>query len=182
MTTVYLVRHGQPDWPAMNARGLPGGVNDLVPVTDLGIKQSEQVAEQLRDCDAVRVVSSPMTRALQTAAIISSELRLPLSVEFDLREWVVDDTYRWIGPPPRSVIEEFVNSGGEWAPDSTRAWEPLSEVRRRVTTVLDRITDDGGTTIVVAHAIVIQSITGELTTALGGIRALNGVSRSCTFD
>lgn len=78
--TIYLVRHGQPDWKAMNARALPGAANDLVPLTDVGARQAEQAAVSLKDTDATRILSSPMTRALQTAAVISRSLDLPVSV------------------------------------------------------------------------------------------------------
>lgn len=36
------------------------------------------------------ILSSPYTRALQTAAILSRELNIDLQVEFDLREWQPD--------------------------------------------------------------------------------------------
>lgn len=129
VATVYLVRHGEPNWRSMNARAVPGAVNDLVELTPLGRAQAEIAASHLEAVQAARVVSSPMTRALQTAALIATKLSLPLSVEFDLREWVVDSSYSWIGAPAREAIDQFAAARGEWPDGQPQVWEPLSAVR-----------------------------------------------------
>lgn len=92
---IYLVRDGEPDWPAMNARHLPGAANDLVDLTVVGILRAERAVSELGTAGAADVVSSPMTRALKTAGVIAAHLGLPVSVDFDLREWCPDKTYRW---------------------------------------------------------------------------------------
>lgn len=157
----------------MNQRVLPGAANDLVPLTNAGVKQAEHAASLLKNTAATQILSSPMTRALQTAAVISRSLDLPISVEFDLREWVVDDTYRWIGAPPRSVIDEFIGADGEWPDGEPQPWEPLSAVRDRVLAVLRRTTGPDQNHIVVVHAVVIHAVTGVASTPLGAIRAVD---------
>ena len=74
-----------------------------------------------------------MTRALQTAAIIAAGSGVPLSVEFDLREWVPDIGYGWVGGP-YTQHEEMLAAGGEWPPGETRCWGSShlgAETRRR---------------------------------------------------
>ena len=36
-----------------------------------------------------------MTRALQTAALLAWELGLLVEVDFELREWLPDDSFSW---------------------------------------------------------------------------------------
>jgi broad specificity phosphatase PhoE len=55
----------------------------------------EAALQQIRPLDIRLILTSPMTRALQTAALLSRALDLPLAVEFDLHEWVPDRTYSW---------------------------------------------------------------------------------------
>ena len=93
MGTVYLVRHGETDWALVNGRRLIGAANDLAPLTSEGIRQILAAAERLRRERVGLLLASPMTRALQSAALLSRVLDVPLQVEFDLHEWVPDLTY-----------------------------------------------------------------------------------------
>jgi broad specificity phosphatase PhoE len=68
-----------------------------------------------------------MTRALQTVALIAAKLSLPRSVEFDLRERLVDRSYSWIDTPAREAIEQFTTAQGEWPVGQPQPWEPLFE-------------------------------------------------------
>lgn len=110
-----------------------------------------------------------MTRALQTAAIVSSVLGLPLSVHFDLREWLVDDTYRWDATTAEAAFREFTALRGEWPAGERRAWEPISSVRARASAVIDQVTSTEATVAVVCHGVVIQSLTGLADVPLGGV-------------
>lgn len=58
----------------------------MAPLTELGIKQAEEVSLSplLEGCQVI--VSSPYTRALQTAAIISKNTGLNIKVEVDIHE------------------------------------------------------------------------------------------------
>jgi broad specificity phosphatase PhoE len=67
-TVVHLLRHGEVHNPERILYGrLPG-----FGLSDLGVRQAEQVAAYLRDHDVVHVVSSPLLRAQQTAAPIAA--------------------------------------------------------------------------------------------------------------
>jgi broad specificity phosphatase PhoE len=67
-TVVHLLRHGEVHNPERILYGrLPG-----FGLSDLGVRQAEQVAAYLRDDDVVHVVSSPLLRAQQTAAPIAA--------------------------------------------------------------------------------------------------------------
>jgi len=106
------------------------------------------------------ILFSPMTRSLQSAQLLSAALNVPCTVEFDLHEWVPDMSFSWttIG----EVMANFADletCGGEWPPGETRAWDPLSAVRKRVLAVFARHADYGRI-LVVCHGEVVRSLAG----------------------
>jgi len=72
---VYLVRRAETNWQLVNDRHLVGAANDLAPLTDEGVRQIEALVDRLRGLTPALVLSSPMARALQTAALLSTEFR-----------------------------------------------------------------------------------------------------------
>jgi broad specificity phosphatase PhoE len=71
LTVLIIVRHGQ---TAPNAAGLLLGRRSDPPLTDLGRRQAEAMGRVL--AGAARVVSSPLQRARDTAAYISTEFEV----------------------------------------------------------------------------------------------------------
>jgi broad specificity phosphatase PhoE len=81
MASVLLVRHGQSAW---NAEQRWQGWADA-PLSDLGRQQAKAAAGSIGAVDAV--AASDLSRALETAAIVSDELGVgPVAVEPGLRE------------------------------------------------------------------------------------------------
>ena len=66
MLTIYLLRHGQTQWNAEGGKYL--GRTDL-PLTDIGLRQAQDAAQQLAGISFTAVYSSPLQRALHTAQI-----------------------------------------------------------------------------------------------------------------
>jgi broad specificity phosphatase PhoE len=143
-------------------RRLIGAFRDLVPLTELGISQVEARVEEFRPLKAELILSSPMTRSLQTAAILSRALDLPIDVQFDLHEWLPDQTFNYdTDAQIFAAYDEMISHSGEWPPGETRNWESLSMVKERVTAVLQQYTQYK-TVIVACHGAVIQSLTGDI--------------------
>lgn len=44
MATLYLVRHGQPDYSGLQERGMFGFARDFAPISLLGVQQAEETA------------------------------------------------------------------------------------------------------------------------------------------
>jgi broad specificity phosphatase PhoE len=157
----YLIRHGETQWRLAAERRLKGWGNDLVPLTPDGVRQIEQVAETLRPLGVQLVLASPMTRALQSAAIIGRALDLRLVVELDLHEWVPDLSFTWDSAAlVEAAISELTQLGGEWPAGERRAWEPLSRVRQRMLGVLQRYAEIERVAVV-GHSVAISSLTGR---------------------
>ena len=135
-----------------------GWATHIVPLTENGIRQIEHASKSLSAEDPQLVISSPMSRALQSAAILGRMLDLPLRVEFDLHEWIC----RWQHSFElvREAVAEMQTLGGEWPPGETRAWEPMSSVRDRAGRVLERYRTFRRV-VVVCHEMVILSLTGK---------------------
>jgi broad specificity phosphatase PhoE len=155
MTTFYLIRHGQTDWDDCLARGLKGFRTDLTPLT-----QIENTAQDKRLHQANLILSSPYTRALESAAILSRVTQIPLKLEFDLHEWMPDtngnhgsESEVW------ALAEDFEEHHGAYPTGETKRWESLDHLKTRVENVLRRYTNLEHV-IVVCHEMVIWSMTG----------------------
>ena len=97
---IVFIRHGEPDKAEVEKRGFIGQGRDLAPLTEEGIRQAEEVSLNsiLEGCQLI--VSSPYTRALQTAAILSKNTGLNIKVEGDVHEFILDKTFQ-----VKSVVE-----------------------------------------------------------------------------
>ena len=177
MATVYLLRHGEADYGPIRERNWPGAASDLAPLTARGSQQATTAARQLSSAGAMGIVSSPMTRALQTAALLACDLGLLVEVDFELREWLPDDTFSWRSyADVVTAADDFERCGGEWPAGQRRSWEPLSQVRERATTALTRHLsemNDDQVLIAVCHEMVIRALTGERNTATGAFRRIS---------
>jgi broad specificity phosphatase PhoE len=176
MASVYLLRHGEADYGPIRERGWPGATADLAPLSWLGRQQALAAAAGLSTVGATAIVSSPMTRALETASLVASRLGLLVQVAFDLHEWLPDDTFGWRDQAQlRAAQEDFDRCGGEWPPGERRAWEPLSAVRARATAALQASVAAlaaGDVLIAACHEMVIRAMTGEPHTGTGQWRKI----------
>ena len=107
MRNVYLIRHGQPDFPG--GKGMCIGTTDL-PLSETGFQQAQQTARRLPPVTAV--FSSPLTRAVQTAQTIG----LPVTVIDDLREMYAGE---WDGLTFDEIRQRYPELYAARAVDST---------------------------------------------------------------
>ncbi|HEX2859939.1 MAG TPA: histidine phosphatase family protein [Alphaproteobacteria bacterium] len=77
-----FVRHGQTDW---NVEGRVQGHTD-VPLNAEGVRQAASICQTLLENHVDYVISSPLTRALKTAAYIAETHQKPIHIDSRLKE------------------------------------------------------------------------------------------------
>lgn len=160
---ILLVRHGATDWN-LERRCQGSSDRDL---SEVGIRQAEQLASLLSGEDIQAIYSSHLRRALQTAEYISQPHDLPVLIEEDVRELdhghlegltfnQIKQNYaefllRW-----RSEPAEIRVPGGERLADvAERAWNGLNQIVQRHS--------DAERILVVSHNFPIVGIVCRIT-------------------
>ena len=117
------------------------------------------IAVDARLKTAELIVSSPYTRALQTASIIAKETGLDIIVEPDIREWQPDLTYQYKnGAEMKVYYKEYIENDGVYPPNEKRKCETKQQLKDRVSSVIDKYKEKYEKIIVVAHQMAFQSI------------------------
>lgn len=139
MTHYYLVRHGEADYSEMMEKGFWGFGRSFAPLSQTGINQAEATAQDKRLTTAEIIVSSPYTRALQTAAIISRATGLKIVVDVDLHEWEPDKSNQYTTSEESfALADEFRLHKGVYPKGQDMKWETLDEMRSRMRRVADK--------------------------------------------
>jgi len=143
--TIAFIRHGQTDW---NAAGRMQGTSDI-PLNDTGRAQAREAAQTLADGGWDVIVSSPLKRARETAAIIAEGLGLELGSSYDT---LVERHY---GAGEGLTIDEI---DARWPDRRYPQLELLESVVARGTASLHRIAEEyaGRRTVIVCHGTIIR--------------------------
>ncbi len=158
MSTIYLVRHGEADYSGLLEHHFFGFGRDFAPLSEKGIEQAEEAAQDQRIKSADIIISSPYTRALQTAQIISKNTGITVKVELGLHEWIPDLSNQYTTSAEAfRLAEEFVNFKGVYPPGMNKQWETLDHMRRRMKNVADKYTEHA-TIILVGHGMALRTI------------------------
>ena len=158
MARFFLIRHGQQDYMETEKNGFWGFGRDFAPLTKEGITQAVLAAQDSRIQTAELIVSSPYTRALQTAQIISEHTGLKTCVEVAMHEWIPDLTNRLVsGQAAVKATIEFSAFHGVYPAGKTMQWETLEHMRNRMRSVADRYCDYD-TVIMVGHGMAFRTI------------------------
>lgn len=131
MVTLLLVRHGQTDW---NAQGRAQGHLDI-PLNEVGLAQAEVLADVLAKRAVDRLWSSDLSRASQTAAVVSARTGVGLELDPRLREFDVGDRQ---GLTIAEFTDRFPDEPGlpVGLVDNARTGETAAQVRTRMTAAL----------------------------------------------
>lgn len=134
---LVMIRHGEQDYTLTESRGWRGPARELAPLTQRGIAQAEAVAKDPRLQGCQLIISSPYTRALQTAAIIAHHVGLPIEVAFGMHEWLVDTKYqnRDITDAIAAAQEASLFKGVR-SPEAKLHWEGYDQVAQRAAEAL----------------------------------------------
>ncbi|WP_405566530.1 bifunctional RNase H/acid phosphatase [Streptomyces phaeochromogenes] len=159
-TTFVLLRHGEtPLTPQKRFSGSGGSDPEL---SDTGRQQAERVATALAARGTVQdVISSPLARCRETAAIVAARLGLDLRIEDGLRE---TDFGAWEGLTFAEVRERYPDDMSAWlsSPDAepTGGGESFEAVAHRVGVARDELlaAHTGRTVLLVSHVTPIKTL------------------------
>lgn len=105
MRRIYLVRHGEPDFPGGVWLCIGSGTD--LPLSEKGQEQASADAAFFMAHPITSLWSSPMLRARQTAKLMTGG-KYEINIHPDLREAYIG---RWEGLSPQEIRERFP---GEW--------------------------------------------------------------------
>ena len=149
---VILVRHGQTDW---NESGVFRGRID-VKLNQRGVEQAEAVGRALADVSLDAIYSSPLTRALDTAAAVSHHSGVRVHTNNAFNDMHFGD---WQGLTRPEVEKRYPSLFRLWltAPQRVRIpnGETLARVRRRLLSGIEYLfgMHGDGTVLIVSHGL-----------------------------
>lgn len=145
MKEIYFARHGQTVW---NVENKICGASES-PLTDLGKEQAEMLGNNIlsQNLKIDKILYSPLSRAKDTALIVSSITNIPAFEEERLRE---QNFGKWEGTPRHS--DGFTTAKSHFI-DSYDNGESMLRVAARIYSLLDEIhdTDSDDVVLLVAH-------------------------------
>lgn len=156
----YFIRHGDTDYSNRNTKIYKGFGVHLSPLSKTGVAQIKETAKDERLKGADIILSSPYTRALQTAAILSKELCTDIIVETDLHEWLANKNYIYDeDEAAEKSYREYEKTHGIYPNGEERVWENSESIRTRVLAILSKYSHYDKV-IVACHGMMIQAVTG----------------------
>ena len=161
---LYLIRHGETTW---NQQRIIQGSGSDTDLSENGKAQAERLGVAMKDVPLTVVYSSPLRRAMDTAAAVAGPHDLEVVPEPDLREIHV-------GEMEGMSLETFGQNFGQFLVDwqtrgdaiDFKGGENLGQFRDRVWAAVLRIVEanPGGSAAVVSHYFVTATV---VCTALG---------------
>ena len=142
---LWLVRHGETEWARL---GRHTGRTDI-PLTDLGRAQAASLATRLARREFGLVLSSPLSRALDTATLAG----------FGDRVETTDDLVEWdYGADEGRTTPAIRHERPGWTVwrEGPKDGETAAQVAARVDRVIDRVRAGSGDALVFAHGHVLR--------------------------
>ncbi|MEY2431896.1 MAG: hypothetical protein QOC92_1621 [Acidimicrobiaceae bacterium] len=144
MTRLFAVRHGETEW---SLRGQHTGRTD-VPLLDVGRERAKKVGEFLSGRTFALVLTSPFSRARETAALAGFP---DATVVDDLREWDYGD---YEGLKTLDIRKD--RPGWFLWDDGVPDGETIDEVAARADRVIQRVRQVDGDVLVFAHGHILR--------------------------
>ena len=154
MTTVYFVRHAQPNYE---------NHDDLTrELTEKGLQDRMKIVEALREIPIHAVLSSPYKRAVDTVQPLADQRGLSIVTDADFRERKVGDGW----------LEDFTSfAKRQWADFdfALEHGESLRQVQARNAAALERALEryDGKTIVIGSHGTALSSLVEHYTPGFG---------------
>ena len=144
MARLFAVRHGETEWSLATRHT---GRTDI-PLTDEGRRRAEHLHEALRGQPFALVLTSPLSRARDTAALAGFPDAI---VDDDLREWDYGD---YEGRTTGDIRQE--RPGWFLWDDGVPNGESIADVAARADRVIARVRAIDGDVLVFAHGHILR--------------------------
>jgi probable phosphoglycerate mutase len=148
---IFLVRHGETEW---SRSGQHTGRTDI-PLTAVGRQQAAELSTRLRDHDFDLVLTSPSSRAAETARICGYGDAIEID---DLMEWDYGEFEGRTTDRIRDDLPDWTIWAGPW-----RGGETAEQVGERADRVIARClaTSVRGDSLLFAHGHVLRVLTAR---------------------
>ena len=162
----WFLRHGETDW---NARGLSQGNVD-VPLNEVGVAQARAAAALLANRGIHSIVSSPLSRAHDTAKMAAEIIGRDVTLDAELKE-------NSFGVMEGQVMAEWFTAwvDGSNTPDGA---EPFTDLRVRAVRAINRALEHESPVLVVAHGALFRALRAEMGLP-ANVRTPNAVPLFC---
>ena len=149
---LYFTRHGESEW---NLAHRVQGRHDS-PLTERGIQMARQLKKRLKGIHYTRCYTSPLGRAMQTAAILTEGTGIipepdPRICEVDLGE--MED--RIMEELPPETLHAFYHEPQNYRPKGGEGYPAAFE---RVSEFMRELETEDGSVLVVSHALILRLI------------------------
>ena len=152
---LYLVRHGQTE---SSQRMAYSGRGDVA-LTDQGREQARAAARQLADAGVDAVISSPLSRARDTAQAIAEATKAPLTVDERLTEVDYGD---FEGLDREAASARFGQAFDDWRADPfgspVPGMEPLADALARARAATREALEQHETPVIVGHQGILRIV------------------------
>ena len=152
MTKIYIVRHGETRW---NREEVFRGTKDI-PLNDTGRQQAQKVGNYFSKRHIDRIISSPLSRAIQTAEAVSSATGIKTEI---MKEFMDINFGIWEGLTLQKVEKRFPENFSLWKTSPEKLLvengETIAMVRDRISAGLAEISyDREDSIIIVTHRVI----------------------------
>jgi len=164
---IIFVRHSEPDYSmldtAVNPSAYAGFGRDLAPLTERGRQLAQDMAENPIFTPAQVVISSSVTRALETATYIANRQNKPLLVEPFFHEWRPDlDGLNYRLETLMQSHQLFLENKGALPEKSPIRYETAEQMRERFLSALEKYRDYD-TVVIVCHGMLMRQFVPQET-------------------
>lgn len=157
MTRLILVRHGETDWNIQDR--IQGGMD--IPLNEQGRKQAEIIASELFNIKIDVIYSSTLSRAYETARIISKIKKLKIK-----KENLLNEIHQgvWQGLLVKQARQRYKKTYSIWESNPAKTKPPqgesIQDVYNRIVEAMERIVEKyrNKTICIVSHKVVIALI------------------------
>jgi probable phosphoglycerate mutase len=162
----WFIRHGETDW---NAQNLSQGDIDI-PLNETGRAQAQSAAALMQGHGITTIVSSTLSRALDTALAVSAVTGVPVETDHGLRETKFGEQE---GKPMGDWYDDWI--AGTYTPEGA---ETFAGLRVRAVAALNRAIVKPAPVLVVAHGGLFRAVRSAMG-LLPNLRTPNAVPIFC---